>query len=76
MDDFQGFVPEGKFLTMAHHVRNWANGFGERLRDLWKGATDFKNRCFTPRKAPMLFQCHPNTAWNPREWIHTENDLA
>ena len=44
-----------KFLTMAHHVRYWVNGFGKRLRGLWKGATDFKDRCFIPRKHQCFF---------------------
>ena len=70
VDNFQGFVSEGKFLTMAHHVRYWVTEFEERLRSLWKGATDLKDRCFIPRKSPMFFQWHPNTSWNPREWIH------
>ena len=67
--NFEGFIPEGKFMSAYNHVRAWVQGFGERLKSLWKDSTDLIDRCFIPRKSPMIFRWHPNAAWNPREWI-------
>ena len=67
--DFEGFVPEGKFISAYNHVRSYVQGFAERLNNLWKSSTDLVSRCFTPRKSPMIFRWPSNNAWNPREWI-------
>ena len=67
--EYEGYIPEGKFISAANHVRSYVRGFAERLHALWKGVTDRGHRPFIPRKSPMIFRWHPNTAWNPREWI-------
>ena len=67
--EFEGFIPEGKFISAYNHVRSHVRGFAERLNNLWKNSTDLVSRSFIPRKSPMIFRWHSNNAWNPREWI-------
>ena len=67
--EFEGYVPEGKFISACNHVRSHVKGFAERLNNLWKNSSDLVHRCFIPRKSPMSFRWHSNSAWNPRELI-------
>ena len=68
-DEYQGYVPEGKFVSAANYVRSYVYAFTERLHSLWEGVTDYASQPFIPRKSPMIFRWHSNAAWNPREWI-------
>ena len=67
--EYQGYVPEGKYISASSYVRSYVYAFAERLRSLWRGVTDNVNQPFIPRKSPMIFRWHSNDAWNPREWI-------
>ena len=67
--EYEGYVPEGKFVSIASYVRSYVYAFAERLHSLWEGVSDLANQPFIPRKAPMIFRWHSNAAWNPREWI-------
>ena len=67
--EYEGSIPERSFISIANHVRAHVKGFAERLRALWRGVTDRVRQPFIPRKAPMIFRWHSNSAWNPREWI-------
>ena len=67
--EYEGSIPERSFISTANHVRAHVKGFAERLRALWKGVADRVHQLFIPRKAPMIFRWHSNSAWNPREWI-------
>ena len=53
--EYEGFVPEGKFISAANLVRAHVRGFAERLHALWRGVTDREHRRFIPRKSPMIF---------------------
>ena len=53
---YQGFVPEGKFISACNHVRSHVKGFAERLNNLWKNISDPVSQCFIPRKSPMIFR--------------------
>ena len=67
--EYEGFVPEGKFISIYTHVRSHVQRFSDRLNNFWKNSTDLVSGCFIPRKSPMIFRWHPNSSWNPREWI-------
>ena len=67
--EYEGYVPEGKFVSIASYVRSYVHAFAERLHSLWEGVSDYANKPFIPRKSPMIFRWHSNVAWNPREWI-------
>ena len=67
--EYQGYVPEGKFISAMSYVRSYVQGFAERLRALWKGVINRVHQPFIPMKSPVIFRWHPNTAWNTREWI-------
>ena len=69
LTEYEGYVPEGKFVSLASYVRSYVHAFAERLRLLWEGVSDHANQPFIPRKSPMIFRWHSNAAWNPREWI-------
>ena len=65
-DKYEGYVPEGKFVSAANYVRSYVHAFNERLHSLWEGVTDYATQPFIPRKSPMIFRWHSNAAWNPR----------
>ena len=73
--DFEGFVPEGKFISVSSHVRSYVQAFAERLNNLWKNSSDLVHRCFIPRKSPMIFRWPAKNPWNPREWISKRFNL-
>ena len=68
--EYQGYVPEGKFVSISSFVRSYVYAFAERIKSLWQNvASDPVVQPFIPRKSPKIFRWFPNDAWNPRDWI-------
>ena len=67
---YEGYVPEGKFVSISSFVRSYVYAFAERIKSLWQSvASDPAVQPFIPRKSPKVFRWFPNDAWNPRDWI-------
>ena len=75
MGEYEGYVPEGKFVSLSSYVRSYVYAFAERLHSLWEGVSDPADQPFIPRKSPMIFRWPSNDAWNPREWIAKRMNL-
>ena len=68
--EYQGYVSEGKFVSISSYVRSFVHAFAERIKSLWQNvASDPVNQPFIPRKSPKIFRWFSNDAWNPRDWI-------
>ena len=52
--EYEGSIPEGKFISAANHVRAYVKGVADKLRTLWKGVTDRQNQPFIPRSTDDL----------------------
>ena len=56
--EYEGYVPEGRFVSSINFVRSYVNAFAERIKTLWVGKeSDPINQPFIPRKSPMIFRC-------------------
>ena len=68
--EYEGYVPEGKFVSISSYIRSFVHAFAERMKFLWQNvASDPVVQPFIPRKSPKIFRWFNNDAWNPRDWI-------
>ena len=68
--EYEGYVPEGKIVSISSFVRSYVYAFAERIKSLRQSvASDPVVQPFIPRKSPKIFRWFPNDAWNPRDWI-------
>ena len=68
--EYQGYVPEGTFVSRMSFVRSYINAFIELVKNVWSGkALNPATQPYIPSKAPMIFRCFANESWNPRDWI-------
>ena len=68
--DYEGYVPEGRFVSSMNFVRSYITSFTELVKDLWNGKdTNPATQPYIPTKPPMIFRCFSNEGWNPRDWI-------
>ena len=75
--EYNGYVPEGTFVSSMSFGRSYITSFIELVKDVWKGrGTNPATQPYIPTKAPMLFRCFPNENWNPRDWITKRLNLT
>ena len=68
--EYEGYVPEGRFVSSMNFVRSYITSFADLLKELWNGkGTNPTEQSYIPTKAPMIFRWFPNESWNPRDWI-------
>ena len=68
--EYEGYVPEGRFVSSMNFVRSYITSFTELIKEMWDGkGTDPTDQPYIPTKAPMIFRWFPNENWNPRDWI-------
>ena len=68
--EFEGYVPEGTFVSSVSHIRSYIQGFIDLVKGMWTSrSSNPATQPYTPTKAPMIFRTFPNENWNPREWI-------
>ena len=75
--EYNGYVPEGRFVSSMSFVRSYINSFTELVKNVWSGrGSNPATQPYIPSKAPMIFRCFSNEGWNPRDWITKRLNLT
>ena len=53
--EYEGYVPEGKFVSLSSYVRSYVYAFAERLHSLWEGVSDLANPAFHSKEVTYDF---------------------
>ena len=59
--EYNGYVPEGRFVSSMNFVRSYITSFTELVKNVWNGrGSNPATQPYIPTKAPMIFRCFSN----------------
>ena len=59
--EYNGYVPEGRFVSSMNFVRSYITSFTELVKNVWNGrGSNPATQPYIPTKAPIIFRCFSN----------------